>query len=410
MGADIWHDIWNFLPFGIKDTVDDIDATLPAGTNVIDGIGEAVVSFEDWCSDNPGECLLATSDWIPIVGTLSRCGQLDAQWIQGDVGEDTAFNCELNFASDALPGAAKLASRGFKAARLAARGSIASRRLATAERVVRKEGMTLAERETAVQELKTSRQAYSDLLTKEMEKQENLLATKEADAIAERSEWDLRVAAFREIEEHAAEIEARNNKIARLLKEGQLKHAAELEEEAALQLAAREADDLAAKVAEDELAAAEKGVVANTKKAARSVKRAARTAGKKAMAGGAKVLAHDKLREELDLPLSMINCRMSDIEGMARALIVPMQDIPEDYFSLPMCHKEPEYKKKKEEEEEPQIPPGGQEDRQQPVLNPDLWGSRVEMEKVPLIGSNVYLLLGAGVIVIVLGTVAYTRR
>ena len=59
-----------------------------------------------------------------------------------------------------------------------------------------------------------------------MEKQENLLATKEADAIAERSEWDLRVAAFREIEEHAAEIEARNNKIARLLKEGQLKHAA----------------------------------------------------------------------------------------------------------------------------------------------------------------------------------------
>ena len=409
MGADIWHDIWNFLPFGIKDTVDDIDATLPAGTNVIDGIGDAVVSFGDWCSDNPGECLLATSDWIPIAGTLSRCGQLAAQGVQGDVGQDTAFNCELNFASDALPGAAKLASRGFKAARLAARGSIASRRLATAERVLQREGLTQVERDTAFQELKTSRQAYSDLLTKEMEKQENLLATKEADAIAERSEWDLRVAAFREIEEHAAEIEARNNKIARLLKEGQLKHAAELEEEAALQLAAREADDLAAKVAEKDLAAAEKGVVANTKKAARSVKRAARTAGKKAMAGGAKVLAHNELRELLDLPVSMLNCRESDIEGMARALLVPMQDMPEAYKFLPMCHEEPE-KKKKEEEEEPQISPGGQEDRQQPVLNPDLWGSRVEMETVPLLGSNVYLLLGAGVIVIVLGTVAYTRR
>ena len=94
---------------------------------------------------------------------------------------------------------------------------------------------------------------------------------------------------------------------------------------------------------------------------------------------------------------------------MARALLVPMQDMPEAYKLLPMCHEEPE-KKKKEEEEETQISPGGQEDRQQPVLNPDLWGSRVEMETVPLIGSNVYLLLGAGVIVIVLGTVAYTRR
>ena len=407
--GDIWHDIWNFLPFGIKDTVDDIDATLPEGTNVIDGIGDAVVSFGDWCSDNPGECLLATSDWIPIAGTLSRCGQLDAQWIQGDVGEDTAFNCELNFASDALPGAAKLASRGFKAARLAARGSIASRRLATAEKVLQREGLTQVERDTAFQELKTSREAYSDLLTKEMEKQEKLLATKEADAIAEKSEWDTMVTVWREAEEHAAEIEARDNKISRLLKEGQLKHAAELEEEAALQLAAREADDLAAKVAEDELAAAEKGVVANTKKAARSVKRAARTAGKKAMAGGAKVLAHDQLRELLDLPVSMLNCRESDIEGMARALLVPMQDMPEAYKFLPMCHEEPE-KKKKEEEEEPQISPGGQEDRQQPVLNPDLWGSRVEMETVPLLGSNVYLLLGAGVIVIVLGTVAYTRR
>ena len=371
-------------------------------------VDEAIVTWVDWCKDNNGECALATADWIPYAGTIGRCTQLAVQSVDGDVGQDTAFNCELNLASDVLPVAGKLAARGVKAAKLGVKGGLASRRLANAETALRREGLTQAERDTAFQELKKSREAYSDMLTAEMESQEKLMA-KEADAIAEKSEWDTMVTGWREAEEHAAEIEARDNKISRLLKEGQLKHAAELEEEAALQLAAREADDLAAKVAEDELAAAEKGVVANTKKAARSVKRAARTAGKKAMAGGAKVLAHNELRELLDLPVSMLNCRESDIEGMARALLVPMQDMPEAYKFLPMCHEEPE-KKKKEEEEEPQISPGGQEDRQQPVLNPDLWGSRVEMETVPLLGSNVYLLLGAGVIVIVLGTVAYTRR
>ena len=371
-------------------------------------VDEAIVTWVDWCKDNNGECALATADWIPYAGTIGRCTQLAVQSVDGDVGQDTAFNCELNLASDALPVAGKLAARGVKAAKLGVKGGLASRRLANAETALRREGLTQAEREAAFQELQKSREVYSAMLTAEMESQEKLMA-KEANAIAEKSEWDTMVTGWREAEEHAAEIEARDKKISRLLK-GQLQHAAELEEEAALQLAAREADDLAAKVAEKDLAAAEKGVVANTKKAARRVKRAARTAGKKAMAGGAKVLAHDELHELFDLPVSMLNCRESDIEALARAFLVPMQDMPEAYKFLPMCHEEPEKNKKQEEEEETQIFPGGQEDRQQPVLNLDLWGSRVEMETVPLLGSNVYLLLGAGVIVIVLGTVAYTRR
>ena len=403
MGAEISH----FLPFGIQDTVEDIDATLPEGTEIIDEIGGVIVSFKDWCVDNPGECALATADFIPITGTLSRCGQLAAQGVQGDVGQDTAFNCELNLASDALPGAAKLASRGFKAARLAARGSVASRRLARAETALQREGLTQVERDTAFVELKASRAAYSDLLTKEMENE----TMKETNAIAERSEWDTMVTGWREAEAHAAEIEARDKKISRLLAEGQLKHAAEVEEEAALQVAFKEAKKTAAVVAERDLAAAEKGIVANTRKAARKLKRAAGKVGNKAKAAGSAVGKHEGWQDLLDLPVSMLNCQQSDIEALAKGLVNPLADLPDAYKILPMCPEDSDPEPNPVAHTDPQIPPGGQEDRQQPMLNPDLWGSTVEMEAVPLVGSNVYLLLGvAGVFVIVLGTVAYTRR
>ena len=259
------------------------------------------------------------------------------------------------------------------------------------------------ERETAFVELKTSREAFSDLLTKEM--------TKETNEIAEKSEWNTLVTGWREAEEHAAEIEARNNKISRLIAEGQLKHAAEVEEEAAVKLAFKEAENTAAVVAEKDLAAAEKGIVANARKAARKVKRAARTAGKKAKAVGTAVGKHGILRDELDLPVSMLNCQQSFIEGVLKGLVNPLADVPDAYKILPMCREDSDPKPDPVADTDPQIPPGGQEDRQQPMLNPDLWGSTVEMEAVPLVGSNVYLLLGvAGVFVIVLGTVAYTRR
>ena len=258
--------------FGGKGQADE-DFSIADLAEIPEKIDEAIVTWVDWCKDNNGDCALATADWIPYAGTIGRCTQLAVQSVDGDVGQDTAFNCELNLASDALPVAGKLAARGVKAAKLGVKGGLASRRLANAETALRREGLTQAEREAAFQELQKSREAYAAMLTAEMESQEKLMAkeadalmAKEADAIAEKSEWDTMVTGWREAEEHAAEITARDNKISRLLKEGQLQHAAELEEEAALQLASREADNLAAKVAEKDLAAAEKGVVANAKK------------------------------------------------------------------------------------------------------------------------------------------------
>ena len=67
---------------------------------------------------------------------------------------------------------------------------------------MQREGLTQVERDTAFVELKTSREAFSDLLTKEM--------TKDTNEIAEKSEWNTLVAGWREAEEHAAEIEAKD--------------------------------------------------------------------------------------------------------------------------------------------------------------------------------------------------------
>ena len=90
------------------------DASIADLAEIPKKVDEAIVSYVDWCKDNPGECTLATADWIPYAGTIGRCSQLAVQGVQGDVGQDTAFNCELNLASDVIPGRLSLLREGSK--------------------------------------------------------------------------------------------------------------------------------------------------------------------------------------------------------------------------------------------------------------------------------------------------------
>ena len=126
--------------------------------------GRLLLEYSNWCADNALQCSLATLDFLPLVGTVARCGQWAVQGLDGDVGEDTAFNCELNAAGDLIPVAGKVASKGFKVAAKAAKATKAAATLRTARTAAAKTGMTQAEKNAALMELGRASEDYAKVL------------------------------------------------------------------------------------------------------------------------------------------------------------------------------------------------------------------------------------------------------
>ena len=142
--------------------------------------GRLLLEYADWCTSNPLQCTLATVDFLPVVGTMARCGQWAVQSLDNDLGEDTLFNCELNAAGDIIPVVGTVASKAFKVGAKVAKASKAAVRLRVAKTAAAKEGMSQAERNAALMELGRAGEDYTKVVAREtQEATEDILVAAE---------------------------------------------------------------------------------------------------------------------------------------------------------------------------------------------------------------------------------------
>lgn len=375
-------------------------------------VGDHIVDFGDWCGKNPLQCALSGADFIPVVGTLARCGQLAVQKLEGEVGEDTAFNCELNLAGDLIPVAGKGLSKGFKAATKIARGSKAAKTLKAAETAAAKDGLTKAEKEAAQIKLGEASEAYTKVVAREAERVEAEIAAEALEieahnaAILEKEQFD----AFTQFaEKRAARMEANEAEVRALLKEAQG------ESKAAVKAAEKEEVKIAEKAEADaaDAKAARRGERENAIKDAKPKKtvRGRLKSGAKALPKavvenfGATLIAEPLL--------SIGHCRYS---LMADVVLQAGEkdeygDKHATYERNPVCANSDSESDDESSDDEDPIPPGGTEDRSQPMLHPDLWPSLVTEPTAAEAGydnTGVYVLLGM-LAVIAGGTYVYYK-
>ena len=360
---------------------------VPEDTSTLERVDFASDPYNfGWCADNPLQCTLATVDFLPLVGSVARCGQLAVQALEGDIGEDTAFNCELNAAGDIIPGVGKVASKAFKVGAKAAKATKAAVTLRVAKTAAAKEGMSQAERNAALMELGRASEDYTKVVAREARKAEKIAAEtleREANeaAIIAREEQEAFAAAA---EKRAAEWEARDAKIKQLLKEGAAKHEAEV---------------AAAKREEGIQAAKKRGIKENKVKNATLARKAARYAKLKVLA----TIAAEPV-------LTVLNCR----EGMGDLAVYYATshygELPPAYTLNPQC---PEVAPPRDRRrpyrqlEDPIIPAGGPEDRKQPTYDPDFipYNQSGDFRVVGAASdTSLYVLFGA---IVVVGAATY---
>ena len=375
-------------------------------------VGDHIVDFGDWCGKNPLQCALSGADFLPVVGTLARCGQLAVQSVEGEVGEDTAFNCQLNLAGDLIPVAGKGLSKGFKAATKIARGSKAAKTLKAAETAAAKDGLTKAEKEAAQIKLGEAGEAYAKVVAREAERVDAEIAAEALEieahnaAILEKEQFD----AFTQFaEKRAARMEANEAEVRALLKEAQG------ESKAAVKAAEKEEVKIAEKAEADaaDAKAARRGERENAIKDAKPKK----TVGGRLKSGAKAVVENFGATVIAEPLLSIGHCRYS---LMADVVLQAGEkdeygDKQATYKRNPVCansdsESESESESESSDDGDP-IPPGGTEDRNQPMLHPDLWPSLVTEPTAAEAGydnTGVYVLLGM-LAVIAGGTYAYYK-
>ena len=351
---------------------------------IAEEVPNAVIEYSNWCADNALQCSLATLDFLPVVGTLARCGQLAVQALDGDVGEDTAFNCELNAAGDLIPVAGKLASKGFKVAAKAAKATKAAATLRTARTAAAKTGMTQAEKNTALMELGRASEDYAKVVARETGEVEKVAAETLRLEVAER---DANQAARVWLEDQKALA-----KIKQLLKEGAAKHEAEVA-----------ASKRAVEREEGIQVAKKRGVKENKLKDASAARKVARYTKLKMLAQVAAEPA-----------LTVLNCREGLGDLAVHYATSHYGQLPPAYTLNPQC---PEVVPPDDDDNDNNddndyiIPPGGPEDRKQPALDPDFitYNQGVSLGGVVSADrSSVYLLLGV-LVVVGAGTYAYYK-
>ena len=351
--------------------------------------GRLLLEYADWCTSNPLQCTLATVDFLPVVGTMARCGQWAVQSLDNDLGEDTLFNCELNAAGDIIPVVGTVASKAFKVGAKVAKASKAAVRLRVAKTAAAKEGMSQAERNAALMELGQAGEDYTKVVARETQEAtedilvaaENLEREANEAAIIAREEQEAFAAAA---EKRAAEWEARDAKIKQLLKEGAAKHEAEV---------------AAAKREEGIQAAKKRGIKENKVKNATLARKAARYAKLKVLA----TIAAEPV-------LTVLNCR----EGMGDLAVYYATshygELPPAYTLNPQC---PEVAPPRDRRrpyrqlEDPIIPAGGPEDRKQPTYDPDFipYNQSGDFRVVGAASdTSLYVLFGA---IVVVGAATY---
>ena len=376
--------------------------------------GRLLLEFADWCTSNPLQCTLATVDFLPVVGSVARCGQLAVQYLDDDIGEDTAFNCELNAAGDLIPVAGTLASKAFKLGAKAAKATKAAVTLRVAKTAAAKEGMSQAERNAALMELGRAGEDYTKVVAREAQEAEEdiLFAAKtlereanEAAIIAREKQEAFAAAA----EKRAAEWEARDAKIKQLLKEGAAKHEAEV---AALKVE-EEAEVAAVKREEGIQAAKKRGMMEKKVKD----KNIARKAAMKDATLARKAARYAKLKVLATIAaepvLTVLNCR----EGMGDLAVYYATshygELPPAYTLNPQC---PEVAPPRDRRrpyrqlEDPIIPAGGPEDWKQPTLDPDFipYNQSVDFRVVGAASdTSLYVLFGVFGVIVVVGAASY---
>eukprot|EP00964_Phaeocystis_antarctica_P077695 scaffold48260_cov69-Phaeocystis_antarctica.AAC.3 len=384
---------------------------VPEDTSTLERVDFASDPYNfGWCADNPLQCTLATVDFLPLVGSVARCGQLAVQALEGDIGEDTAFNCELNAAGDIIPGVGKVASKAFKVGAKAAKATKAAVTLRVAKTAAAKEGMSQAERNAALMELGRASEDYTKVVAREARKAEKIAAEtleREANeaAIIAREEQEAFAAAA---EKRAAEWEARDAKIKQLLKEGGAKHEAEV---AALKME-EEAEVAAVKREEGIQAAKKRGIKENKVKDTDIARKAAMKDGARKAARYAKLKVLATIAAEP--VLTVLNCR----EGMGDLAVYYATshygELPPAYTLNPQC---PEVAPPRDRRrpyrqlEDPIIPAGGPEDRKQPTYDPDFipYNQSGDFRVVGAASdTSLYVLFGA-IVVVGAATYAYYK-
>jgi hypothetical protein len=351
---------------------------------IAEEVPNAVIEYSNWCADNALQCSLATLDFLPVVGTLARCGQLVVQALDGDIGEDTAFNCELNAAGDLIPIAGKFASKGYKVAAKAAKATTAAATLRTARTAAAKTGMTQAEKNAALMELGRASEDYTKVVAREIEQVDKVAAETLRLEVAER---DANQAARVWLEDQKA-----LGKIKQLLKEGAAKHEAEVA-----------ASKRAVEREEGIQVAKKRGVKENKLKDASAARKVARYTKLKMLAQVAAEPA-----------LTVLNCREGLGDLAVHYATSHYGELPPAYTLNPQC---PEVVPPDDDDNDNNddndyiIPPGGPEDRKQPALDPDFitYNQGVSLGGVVSADrSSVYLLLGV-LVVVGAGTYAYYK-
>jgi hypothetical protein len=351
---------------------------------IAEEVPNAVIEYSNWCADNALQCSLATLDFLPVVGTLARCGQLVVQALDGDIGEDTAFNCELNAAGDLIPIAGKFASKGYKVAAKAAKATTAAATLRTARTAAAKTGMTQAEKNAALMELGRASEDYTKVVAREIEQVDKVAAETLRLEVAER---DANQAARVWLEDQKA-----LGKIKQLLKEGAAKHEAEVA-----------ASKRAVEREEGRPVAKKRGVKENKLKDASAARKVARYTKLKMLAQVAAEPA-----------LTVLNCREGLGDLAVHYATSHYGELPPAYTLNPQC---PEVVPPDDDDNDNNddndyiIPPGGPEDRKQPALDPDFitYNQGVSLGGVVSADrSSVYLLLGV-LVVVGAGTYAYYK-
>jgi hypothetical protein len=351
---------------------------------IAEEVPNAVIEYSNWCADNALQCSLATLDFLPVVGTLARCGQLVVQALDGDIGEDTAFNCELNAAGDLIPIAGKFASKGYKVAAKAATATTAAATLRTARTAAAKTGMTQAEKNAALMELGRASEDYTKVVAREIEQVDKVAAETLRLEVAER---DANQAARVWLEDQKA-----LGKIKQLLKEGAAKHEAEVA-----------ASKRAVEREEGIQVAKKRGVKENKLKDASAARKVARYTKLKMLAQVAAEPA-----------LTVLNCREGLGDLAVHYATSHYGELPPAYTLNPQC---PEVVPPDDDDNDNNddndyiIPPGGPEDRKQPALDPDFitYNQGVSLGGVVSADrSSVYLLLGV-LVVVGAGTYAYYK-
>jgi hypothetical protein len=351
---------------------------------IAEEVPNAVIEYSNWCADNALQCSLATLDFLPVVGTLARCGQLVVQALDGDIGEDTAFNCELNAAGDLIPIAGKFASKGYKVAAKAAKATTAAATLRTARTAAAKTGMTQAEKNAALMELGRASEDYTKVVAREIEQVDKVAAETLRLEVAER---DANQAARVWLEDQKA-----LGKIKQLLKEGAAQHEAEVA-----------ASKRAVEREEGIQVAKKRGVKENKLKDASAARKVARYTKLKMLAQVAAEPA-----------LTVLNCREGLGDLAVHYATSHYGELPPAYTLNPQC---PEVVPPDDDDNDNNddndyiIPPGGPEDRKQPALDPDFitYNQGVSLGGVVSADrSSVYLLLGV-LVVVGAGTYAYYK-